>query len=241
MHVPAPVTLVTGSAQGLGFAIAEGFAQRGDKVHTVWRGEPRRGETLRELYAQRSHHRDLSEEGASAALVERLLEIDGKLDHVVHCIGAFRSASLEETTPADWSALLESNLLGAVRLVDALREPLREGGGTLVLLACAGAGTLRGRRTCAAYAAAKSALLAFARSLALEEAPHGVRVNTISPGLVPHPAASATTRDPRRHERVPLGRAGTLEEIASAALWLSSPASSYAVGLDLCLSGGWMM
>ena len=239
MHIPAPVTLVTGSSRGLGCEIAKAFQERGDKVHAVWRRDGEGTEELREQYRGRNHRVDLGEAEAAARLVERILEIDGKLDHVVHCVGDFESAPLEDTEPGRWRELLDSNLMTAVHLVDALREPMRETGGTLVLFGCAGAAELRGRRRVAAYAAAKSALLVLARSLAREEARYGLRVNTVSPGLVPHADAHPETNDPARHAAVPLGRAGTPEEVAAAVLWLSSSRSSYVVGADLELSGGW--
>jgi 3-oxoacyl-[acyl-carrier protein] reductase len=239
MHIPAPVTLVTGSAGGLGAEIAKSFQERGDKVHVVWRRDPRRGALLAEEYRGRTHRADLLQAGAARALVERVLEIDGKLDHVVHCVGDFHSALLEDTCVDEWRALFESNLVSALHLVDALREPMRESGGTLVFFACAGVAAGRARRKIAAYAAAKSALLVLARSLALSEAPFGVRVNTVSPGLVPHSGAHSETRDAGLIAAVPLGRAGTPAEVAAAVLWLSSSQSSYVVGIDLELGGGW--
>ncbi len=240
MHIPAPVTLVTGAARGLGAVIANRFQERGDKVHPIWRTSPERGEALREQYDARAHRCDLADAQQAEQLVERILQIDGKIDHVVHGVGDFLDAPLEDTEQGDWRALFESNVMTAVHLCDALREPLRETGGTLVLFGCAGAARAKGRRRTAAYAAAKSALVVYARSLALEEAPHGVRVNTISPGLVPHADADAYTRDAARFASVPLGRAGTPEEVAEVAVWLSSPESSYVVGADLAVAGGWL-
>lgn len=240
MHIPAPVTLVTGSARGLGLEIARSFQERGDKVHVVWRSDEARGAALAEDYRGRVHKVDLACAAAAGRLVERILEIDGKLDHVVHCVGDYHSGALEDTPPERWQALLESNVGTTLHLVDALREPMRETGGTLVLFACAGVAAGRGRRKIAAYAAAKSALLAMARSLALEEAPYGLRVNTVSPGLVPHADAHADTHDEGLLARIPLGRAGTPEEVAAAVLWLSSADSSYVVGADLEVAGGWL-
>ena len=239
MHVPAQVTLVTGASRGIGEAVALRFQERGDKVHPVWRTDPEVGESLREQFLARVHQADLAEEGAAERLVERLLQIDGKLDHLVHCVGDFLDAPLVDTEPEDWRRLLESNLMTTVELLDAAREPLRESGGTVVLVGVTGAGVARGRRRTAAYAAAKSPLLTYARSLALEEARFGVRVNTVSPGLVAHPGADPYTLDAERQASVPLGRAATVEEVAEAIFWLSSSEASYVVGADLVLSGGW--
>ncbi len=242
MHIPAPVTLVTGSARGLGFEIAQHFQDRGDKVHVVWRSDEARGAELYEMFDARTHRCDLADPEQADALVERIFQIDGKLDHVVHCVGDYMEAPLEDTELEDWQALLGSNLMTAVHLTNALREPMREQEfGSLVFLTCAGVSNYKARRNCAAYAAAKSALHSFCRSLAIQEAPHGIRVNTIAPGLVPHGAAHPATLDPALQQALPMGRAGTLEEVAQAALWLSSAHSSYAVGVELCVSGGLLM
>lgn len=240
MHIPAPVTLVTGSSRGIGYEIARQFQDRGDKTHVVWRSDEERGAQLGEDFLRRTHRCDLTDGAATEALVERLLEIDGKIDHVVHCVGDYHKASLADTEIEDWRRLFDSNLATAIHLSAALREPMREAGGTLTFFACAGVTRHKGRRQIAAYAAMKSALVVFARSLALEEGPFGVRVNTISPGLIPHAQAHADSLDPKLIEQVPLGRAGSVEEVAAAALWLSSAGCSYATGLDLELAGGWL-
>lgn len=239
MHIPAPVTLVTGSSRGLGLEIATQFQNRGDKIHAVWHRDEERGKYLQEEFVGRNHRCDLTSEEAASGLVERLLEIDGKLDHAVHCVGDFFAGSLADTEPDDWRALFESNVASAVNLAHAAREPLRESGGTLVFFCCAGVADFKARRSCGAYASMKAALMAFARSLALEEAPFGVRVNTISPGWVTHEDSHPRAGDEHAAERVPLGRAGRPEEVAAAAIWLSSSESTYATGLDLSLSGGW--
>ena len=242
MHIPAPVTLITGSARGIGFELAQQFQDRGDKVHVVWRTDEDRGAELYEQFDARTHRCDLADPEQALLLGERIFQIDGKLDHVVHCVGDYHEAPLEDTEPEDWHALLQSNLMTSVHLMDGLREPMREQGfGSIVFLTCAGVSGYKARRKCAAYAAAKSALHSYARSLAITEAPHGIRVNTIAPGLIPHEDAHAATRDPALQEAVPMGRAGTLDDVAHAAVWLSSPHSSYAVGVELCVSGGWLM
>ena len=89
----------------------------------------------------------------------------------------------------------------------------------------------------AAYAAAKSAWLVLLRSAAQEEAAHGVRLNAIAPGWIAHPGAEAETRD-FDPARVPLGRLGTPEDVASAALWLCSPEADYVTGAQLEVAGG---
>jgi len=238
-----PVSLVTGGIRGIGLAVARALRARGDRVHVVWSSSADLAREADRLAgsAGRVHRADLTEEGSACRVLNEVRKRDGHLDHLVHCVGDYSSGSLAETDEATWRKMLESNLLSAVHAFDCARPLLRESRGTAVFLGCAGVAELRPRRESAAYVAAKTALLVYARSLALEEAPHGVRVNTVSPGLIPHPHAHAETLDPERHARIPLGRAGRAEEVAEAVLWLSSPRSSYVVGADLPVSGGWAL
>jgi NAD(P)-dependent dehydrogenase (short-subunit alcohol dehydrogenase family) len=137
--------------------------------------------------------------------------------------------------------MFQSNVTTAFHVFGAARPALRASRGCALFFGVAGLDALRGRRDTALYAAAKSALLVLVRSWALEEGPHGVRVNAVSPGVVPHAAADAMTLDPALHARIPLGRAGTPEEIARAALFLCSDDARYTTGTDLAVSGGWLL
>jgi 3-oxoacyl-[acyl-carrier protein] reductase len=136
--------------------------------------------------------------------------------------------------------MLASNVESAFLGVGALRATLRERRGNAVLFGCSGLEGARARRSTAAYTAAKTALLVLTRSLAVEEAPYGVRFNMVSPGHVPHEHASDDTRDPERWSRIPFGRPGTPDEVARAVEWLTSPAASYVTGTNLDVAGGWM-
>ena len=100
---------------------------------------------------------------------------------------------------------------------------------------------LRARKTTAAYAAAKTALLVLARSWALEEAPHGVTVNLVSPGHVPHADAHPDTLDQARLASIPMGRPGRPEDLARAIAFLCSEAASYTTGTDLLVTGGYLL
>ncbi|MBK7645514.1 MAG: SDR family oxidoreductase [Planctomycetes bacterium] len=137
-------------------------------------------------------------------------------------------------------ALWENNVGSALAMFDAARPALRRQGGAALFFGTAGLQGMRGRREAAGYSAAKSALLVLVRSWALEEAPHGVRVNMLSPGLIPHEHAAPATSDPGLAARVPMGRTGTPAEVARAAAWLLSPEASYVTGTDLEVAGGWL-
>ena len=99
--------------------------------------------------------------------------------------------------------------------------------------------SLRARRDAPIYVAAKTALLSFVRSFALEEAAFGVRVNMVSPGLVPHADAAESTKE--YAPRVPLGRPGKVEDLATAVTWLLSAEAGHVTGQNLDVAGGWVL
>lgn len=238
--VPAPaVSLVTGSARGLGLAVARALARRGDLVHVVWRtAEPHTAELERE-FPGRVHRADLLRADETQALVQAVLARDARLDHVVHAVGEYVTGSLDEAAAADLERMFASNVLTAFHVFNAVRPALRGARGSATFFGTAGLAGARARRETALYAAAKSALLVLVRSWARAEAAHGVRVNQVSPGIVPHAHAAADTH--AYAERVPLGRAGSPEDIAAAVLFLASDAAAHVTGQDLEVAGGWLL
>ncbi|QDU67601.1 SDR family NAD(P)-dependent oxidoreductase [Engelhardtia mirabilis] len=235
------VSLVTGAARGLGLAVARELAAGGDRVHLVWRTSSDRASQLEPEFAGRLHRADLLESAAAHAVVGQVLEAEGRLDRVVHAVGDFESGRLDQLEPETLRRLFESNVMSAWNLVAAGRQAIRASGGAWLFFGCAGLGGGRARTQAAGYAATKSALALLVRSMAKEEAPHGVRVNMLSPGIVPHDGAHADTLNPARQAAIPMGRTGRPEEIARAAAWLLSEDSGYATGQDLEVAGGWLL
>ncbi len=237
----ARVALVTGSARGLGLAVARHLRERGERVHVVWRTEGGTARALRAEFGERAHRADLTRAADAGRLASEVLAADGRLDHAVHSVGEYVSASLEETGAADLRRMLASNVESAFLFFEAVRPALRASRGRAVFFGTSGLAGFRARRKTAAYAAAKSALLVLVKSWALEEAPHGVTVNLVSPGHVPHEHAHADTLDGERLEKIPLGRPGTPEDVARAVAFLCSEEAAYTTGTELLVSGGWMI
>lgn len=235
------VALITGSARGLGLALARHLRARGRRVHVTWRTDGAAAAALRSEFGPRAHRADLLAPRAAQALVAAVQAQDGRLDEAVHAVGEYVSGPLERTTRADLARMLASNVESAFAFFEAVRPALRAARGRAVFFGTSGLGGLRARRSTAAYAAAKSALLVLVRSWALEEGPHGVTVNLVSPGHVPHPDAHPDTLDPASHADIPLGRPGTPADIARAVEFLLSEAGSYTTGSELAVDGGYLL
>jgi NAD(P)-dependent dehydrogenase (short-subunit alcohol dehydrogenase family) len=235
-----PVALVAGGVRGLGLASARALAARGARVWILYRSSHAAARALESEFDGRVLQADLCAPGAAERALERVLARDGRLDSAVHAVGDYESGALLETEPAALRALWQSNVESALLYARAVQAPLRSARGSLVFFGCAGLEGLRGKRTVAGYAMAKSALLVLARSLALELAPQ-VRVNVVSPGLVPHEHAHPDSSAERLVARVPLQRVGTPAEVGETVAWLCSPQASYVTGADVPVSGGWLL
>jgi NAD(P)-dependent dehydrogenase (short-subunit alcohol dehydrogenase family) len=235
------VALVTGSARGLGLAVARRLVARGQRVHVVWRSEGASAAALRAEFGARAHRADLLDPRAAEALVRTVVDLDGRLDHAVHAVGEYVSGPLEAAALADLRRMLASNVESSFVFFTAVRAALRRARGRAVFFGTSGLPGFRARRSTAAYAAAKSALFVLVRSWALEEAPHGVTVNLVSPGHVPHAHAHPDTLDQDLLGRIPLGRPGTPEDVARAVAFLCSDEASYTTGTELLVSGGWLL
>ena len=235
------IALVTGSARGLGLACARRLASEGVRVHLTYRTRPSDLAALEREFPHGVHAADLERAEDWRRVVELVLASEGRLDHLVHAVGEYVRAPVHATGAMELRRLLSNNVESAFLGIDATRAALRTSRGSVVLFGCAGVETTRARREAAAYVAAKSALVVLARSWALEEAPHGVRINVVAPGVVPHEHASADTLDPALWQRVPMGRPGEPREVAEAVAFLCSSASSYVTGTVLEVAGGWLL
>jgi len=233
------VALVTGSARGLGLAVARGLRARGERVHVTWRSPGASADALRSEFGPRAHRADLLAPGDGEGLARAVLDHDGRLDHAVHAVGEYVSGPLEEATPAELRQMLASNVESAFAFFGAVRPALRAAKGKAVFFGTSGLAGFRARRRTAAYAAAKSALFVLVKGWALEEAPHGVTVNLVSPGHVPHAHAHPDTLDEERLGSIPLGRAGRPEDVARAVAFLLSEDAGYTTGTELLVSGGY--
>jgi NAD(P)-dependent dehydrogenase (short-subunit alcohol dehydrogenase family) len=234
--------LVTGAASGIGLAVARLFAQEGAKVAMLDRDEAR---LSKEAAGALALVCDVADERRVRASVADAASALGGLDGVVNCAGVDLMRPFEQMTTEEWTRVLTIDLTGPM-LVCHAAVPLmkRAGRGTIVNVA-SGAG-LRPLEHRTAYCTAKAGLVMFGKTLAMDLAPHNIRVNAICPGIVDTPMFRGSwehARDPQAElarilDRYLIKRTGAPEEIAHAALYLSSDESSFVTGAALAVDGG---
>jgi NAD(P)-dependent dehydrogenase (short-subunit alcohol dehydrogenase family) len=237
------VALVTGGSGGIGSGVALRFAEAGAAVvvhhHT---GAERAQAVVDEIDAAGGRavtaQADVTDPAAVTALVELAVARFGRLDAVVAAAGLQPVVALAGMPVDGWREVLDGNATGAFATVQAAAAALRGRGGSVTLVASV-EGT-RPARGHAHYAASKAATIMLARAAALEYGGDGVRVNSVSPGLVARPGLREGWPDGvERWERAaPLRRLGEPTDVADACVFLASPMARWITGHDLVVDGG---
>lgn len=237
--------LVTGARTGLGHAIALTLAEAGADI--IGLGSSPMPET-RDAVAARGRRfvaveQDLTQPADFAALVARLEGEAFPIDILVNNAGIIRRANLLEFTEADWDAVTAVNEKNLFFLSQAVaRAMARRGFGRIINIASLL--SFQGGIRVPAYTAAKHAVAGITKAMANELAPLGVTVNAIAPGYMETDNTVALRADPQRQrqilERIPLGRWGVPEDMATAVLFLAAPASAYVTGTIIPVDGGWL-
>ena len=233
--------LITGSLGGIGFATASAFTDAGARV-TVTGTRPSTAEYDTALERFEYHQLDMRDTEA----VDRLAGSLTSLDVLVNNAGANFPDGKDEWDPDGFSAALDLNVEGAMRLTSRCRSVLAtsamSGGASVTNIVSMTA--FRSTTIVPGYSAAKAALLALTRNLAVHWVGDGIRVNAVAPGLIDTPMTAPMKAFEGMVEaelsKVAIKRMGTVDEIAAAVLFLASDASAYTTGSVLAVDGGYL-
>jgi len=241
------VALVTGASAGLGAAIAVALAEAGAQVacHGNTRSPDATCEAIENVGGV-AHPitGDLSRRETAGALIEQTLARFGSLDILINNAGTIRRAPAVDYSDEDWTTVIEVNLSSVFRLSQLAGRHMIENGRGGKIVNIASVLSFQGGITVPAYAAAKGGVAQLTKALANEWATYRINVNAIAPGYMRTDTTAALQTDETRNrqilERIPAGRWGEPEDLAGAAVFLSSAASDYLNGHILFVDGGWM-
>ncbi len=241
------VALVTGARRGLGRAIAVALAEAGaDVVGLGPNAMPETAEAVAAAGRQFAEVRlDLGDAPEIEAAVAEASDRFGRLDILVNNAGIIRRADLLDYSEADWDAVMDVNVRSLFFLSQAAARHMIGGRMPGRIINVASLLAFQGGIRVPAYIAAKHAVAGLTRALANELAPHAITVNAIAPGYMATDNTEPLRNDPERSAqllaRIPLGRFGEPDEIATAVLFLAAPASAYVTGAIVSVDGGWMV
>ncbi len=249
MRLKDKVALITGGTSGIGTATAIRFAKEGAKVVITGRNAKRGEQVVQEIVANGGDamfvRSDVCLADDCRNAVDCTLERFGKIDILFNNAGVFHPKTIPDCTEEEWDETIDSSLKGAFLMSKYALPSMIERGSGSIIHTSSGWGILGGDKA-AAYCAAKGGLIVMAKAMAIDHGPHGIRVNCVCPGdvLTPMLHDDAEKRGMTWDDYAaggadrPLGRIGTVDEIADAVLFLASDESSFVTGESLVVDGG---
>jgi 2-keto-3-deoxy-L-fuconate dehydrogenase len=251
MRLKGRIAVITGAGSGIGRASALLFAAEGAFVALVDREQAGMRETLAAIRAAKGegseHLGDVGDCDFANATVAEIASRQGHLDVLMTAAGFSCGGTVVTTDPADWDAVFRTNVGGTWLWSRAtVPQMQRQGNGSIITLASQLA--IAGGKNNSAYIAAKGAIISLTRTMAVDFATDGIRVNAVAPGAIDTPmlrrsfarhADSEAVREASRNRHA-MKRFGKAEEVAEAALHLASDASSFTTGTVMAVDGGWL-
>jgi 3-oxoacyl-[acyl-carrier protein] reductase len=239
------VALVTGASRGIGRAIASRLAAQGAIVVAAARGDNAR-ETVNDITA--AGHRaeamaiDVTDSTALEQVPADIVSRHGRLDIVVSNAGITRDQLLMRMKRDDWDAVIATNLTATFTLAQASMRPMLKQRGGRIIAVSSVVGQM-GNAGQTNYAASKAGLIGFAKALAREVASRAITVNVIAPGMIDTDMTRAINGKAQVDwaAQIPLGRLGSVDDVAAAACYLASDEASYITGHVLAVNGGMYM
>lgn len=249
MRLKDKVTIVTGSSKGIGEGIARVFSGEGARVVVVCRTEDAGMRVAEELGASEGRalfvQTDVTSSEAIQKMINRTIDVFGRLDILVNNAGYHLSKSVENISEEEWDFLINTNLRSTFLCSKYAIPHLRKTRGNIINISSM-VGQV-GQPNAGAYTATKGGQIAMSKGMAIDLAPDGIRVNVICPGWIQTPLVDdwfSQQDDPEKWRRYvfkqhPLGRIGTVEECGKAALFLACDEdSSFITGITLDVEGG---
>ncbi|MBP1861450.1 2-dehydro-3-deoxy-D-gluconate 5-dehydrogenase KduD [Rhizobium herbae] len=241
------VALVTGARTGLGRGMALALAQAGADIAALGSSPmPETAEAIRQT-GRRFHplEVDLSQKFDAKDIVGSIVSELGGIDILVNNAGIIRRADLLDHSEEDWDDVIDVNLKSAFLLSQAAARHMVETKRAGRIINIASMLSFQGGIRVPAYTASKHGIAGLTKAMANELAPHGITVNAIAPGYMETDNTEALRNDQNRNAqisaRIPMGRWGTPDDLATSVLYLASPGSGYVTGITVPVDGGWLV
>lgn len=235
--------LIAGSSSGIGLAGAVALAEHGAEVVLAARRVDRLNDIVNEMHARGWSARAIEMDVTAVTATARSVAAEGPFDILLNSAGLARHTKAVDTAPEDFDAVMDINLRGAYFLTQAVAKGLIEAGRAGSLINISSQMGHVGGLDRAVYCASKFAVEGFTKAMALEFGAHKIRVNTICPTFILTDLTRPTFEDPERRawvlDKIKLGRAGEVEDLMGAVVYLASDASSLVTGTSMLVDGGW--
>lgn len=239
--------LVTGAGSGIGRATAVLMASEGAEIAFTYRSNQAGADDLKQELEQLGHHAlaiqvDMTQDGEIERMAQILHDDFGPVDILINNAGGLvERMTFFEISKERWDEIMSLNLWSVLRVSQLVAEPMRERGQGVIVNNASVAGRFGGGVGALAYSVSKGALITMTQSMGRELIPFGIRVNAIAPGIIDTPFHDKFTPPDVMQQlmsRVPIGRPGTSEEMASVIAFLASEESRYLVGATVDANGG---